>query len=54
VTLAPIQMPSPETFNTNIVAKFLRFLTDTHMPQSDQRFRSDDPQKLAMAARNSN
>jgi hypothetical protein len=31
-TLAPIQMPSQETFNTNIVANFLRFLTATRLP----------------------
>jgi hypothetical protein len=34
--LAPIQMLSQETFNTNIVAKFLSFSMVTHVPQSDQ------------------
>jgi hypothetical protein len=35
-TLAPIQIPSQETFNTNIVADFLSFPMVAHAPQSDQ------------------
>jgi hypothetical protein len=49
----PNRMQSPETSKTNIVSHFMNFLMVTHVPQSDQRFRSYDLWNLSVAAGNS-
>jgi hypothetical protein len=51
--LIPIRLQYQETFNTNIVANFLSFITAIHTPQSDKRFRSYDLWKSSVAAGNS-
>jgi hypothetical protein len=51
--LTPNPIQSQETSNNSIVYNVLRFLTVTHIPQSDSRLRSYDLWELLVATGNS-